>query len=50
MRKLETDTTAQAKSVKIIETVEEGERNYVKSERDWRAEDMVADRRLRTIY
>ena len=45
MRKLEADTTAQAKSVKIIETVEEGERNYVKSERDWRAEDMVADYR-----
>ena len=45
MRKLEADTTAQAKSIKIIETVEEGERNYVKSERDWRAEDMVADYR-----
>ena len=45
MRKLEADTTAQAETVKIIETVEEGERNYVKSERDWRAEDMVADYR-----
>jgi len=45
MRKLEAETTAQAKSIKIIETVEEGERNYVKSERDWRAEDMVADYR-----
>ena len=45
MRKLEVDTTAQAKSLKIIETVEEGERNYVKSERDWRAEDMVVDYR-----
>ena len=45
MHKLEADTTAQAKSVKITETVEEGERNYVKSERAWRAEDMVADYR-----
>ena len=45
MRKLEAEPTAQAKSIKIIETVEEGERNYVKSERDWRAEDMVADYR-----
>ena len=45
MRKLEADTIAQAKSIKIIETVEDGERNYVKSERGWRAEDMVADYR-----
>ena len=45
MRKLQADTTAQAKSIKITETVEEGERNYVKSERDWRPKDMVSDYR-----
>ncbi len=45
MRKLEADTTAQAKLIKINVTIEEGERNYVKSERDWTAEDMIADYR-----
>ena len=45
MQKLEADTTAQAKSVKINITVEEGERNYVKSQRDWVAADRVADYR-----
>ena len=45
MRQLEADTTAQAKSVKINITVEEGERNYVKSQRDWIADDRVADYR-----
>ncbi|MAD23842.1 MAG: hypothetical protein CMO44_06665 [Verrucomicrobiales bacterium] len=45
IRKLEADTNKQAKSIKITETVEEGERNYVKNERDWRADDMVADYR-----
>ena len=45
MRKLEADTAAQAKLIKVNVTVEEGERNYVKSERDWTAEDMIADYR-----
>ena len=45
IRKLEVDTTKQANSIKIVETIEKGERNYVKSERDWRSEDMVADYR-----
>ena len=45
MQKIEADTTAQAKSVKINITVEEGERNYVKSQRDWIADDRVADYR-----
>jgi len=45
MQKLEADTTAQTKSVKINITVEEGERNYVKSQRDWIAADTVADYR-----
>jgi hypothetical protein len=45
MRKLEADTTAQAKLTKVNVTIEEGERNYVKSERDWTAKDMIADYR-----
>ena len=45
MQTLEADTAAQAKSVKINVTLEEGERNYVKSERDWTAGDMIADYR-----
>jgi hypothetical protein len=43
MQKLEADTVAQTKSVKVNITVEEGERNYVKSQRDWVADDRVAD-------
>ncbi|GIT77947.1 MAG: hypothetical protein Ct9H300mP32_3290 [Verrucomicrobiota bacterium] len=34
MQKLEADTAAQVKSIKVNVTIEEGERNYVKSERD----------------
>ena len=45
MRKLEADSTSQVESIKINVTIEEGERNYVKSERDWTAKDMVADYR-----
>ena len=45
MQKLEADTAAQVKSIKVNVTIEEGERNYVKSERDWTAEDMIADYR-----
>ena len=45
MQKLEADTAAQVKSIKVNVTIEEGERSYVKSERDWAAEDMIADYR-----
>ena len=45
MHKLELDSIDKLKSIKIIETIEEGERNYVKSERDWRSSDMVSDYR-----
>ncbi len=45
MQKLEADTVAQTKSIRINITVEEGERNYVKSQRDWVADDRVADYR-----
>jgi len=45
MKQLEADTAAKAKSIRIDVTVEEGERNYVKSERDWTAADQVADYR-----
>ncbi|MBC8243057.1 MAG: PSD1 domain-containing protein [Verrucomicrobia bacterium] len=43
MNQLEADTAARAESIRINVTVEEGERNYVKSERDWTASDRVAD-------
>ena len=45
MHKLEKDSIDKLKSIKIIETIEDGERNYVKSERDWRSSDMVSDYR-----
>ncbi len=45
LRQLAADTTARTKSVKVNITVEEGERNYVKSQRDWVAADRVADYR-----
>ncbi len=45
IRQLEVDTIAKAKSIKIVETIEDGERNYVKSQRDWSPSDMISDYR-----